>query len=268
MSKERFTRARIHDTKMKRVIIRVDYSGVSDSAELVKLFDKRFPKWFRERHEHHNREFNIQLRKEDIQTISETLSLPVTVIEHETIMRYRGMKNVNCDVTLYISKYYLCMTLKCENNYDGLDKYIECFKGAITTFKDEIPYFCPRRLGLRKVRVEDKTTFEAFNEVFEEHVYAIPDYGLNASSFLRTEYVDSFELSNPRNLRFNVRGLMERSTKDDSDLFTASLDIDAYYAGDFLAKADINNLINTANIQEFEVYKYCMKEDYLQSIYE
>ena len=49
--------------------------------------------------------------------------------------------------------------------------------------------------------------------------------------------------------------------------YTSSLDIDAYYTEASLDNNDINRLITTANLQEFEVYKNCMKESYLESIY-
>ena len=269
MAKDRFSRERTHDTNMKTVILRLDYSGVADSSELVKWFDKRFPSAFRERNEHHNREFNIQLRKEDIETISKTLSLPVSVIERETIMRYHRMKDVNCDVTLDISKYYLCMTLKCDNNYDGLDKYVACFKGAITTFRENIPYFCPRRLGLRKVRVENKQTFRDFDNVFEDYVYKIPSYGFVYNSFLATDYVDCFELSTLNNLRFNVRGKLDHIKAPNGQMeYKSTLDIDAYYQNDALANANINDWLTIANLKAFEIYKFCMKESYLESISE
>ncbi len=269
MAKDRFKREKTHDTKMKTVILRLDYSGVADSTELVKWFDKRFPSAFKERIEHHNREFNIQLRKEDIETISKTLSLPVSVIERETIMRYHRMKDVNCEVTLDISKYYLCMTLKCDNNYDGLDNYVSCFKGAITTFKDNVPYFCPRRLGLRKVRVESKPSMRDFDSIFEEHVYKIPSYGFDNSSFLATDYVDCFEISNLNNLRFNVRGKMDYVKGESGKMeYKSTLDIDAYYQSDALANANINEWLTSANLKAFDVYKYCMKESYLETISE
>lgn len=269
MAKDRFVRERTHDTNMKTVIIRLDYSGVADSKELVKWFDKTFPNIFKERIEHHNREFNIQLRKEDIETISKTLSLPVSVIEQETIMRYHGMKQVNCDVTLDISKYYLCMTLKCDNNYDGLDKYVECFKGAVTAFREHIPYFCPRRLGLRKVRVESKSSFEDFNTIFEDFVYSIPSYGLTGTSFLATEYVDCVEIQDLNNLRFNVRGKMDYLKNLEGQMvYQSTLDIDAYYQNEDLAKSNINDWLTTANLRSFDVYKYFMKESYLESISE
>lgn len=263
MSKDRFIRERIHDTNMKMIIIRLDYSGVTNGGDLVSLFDKRFPSSFKKREERFNRDINISFRQEDLEVISKTLSLPVSVIEKEKTMRYVGMKNVACNAILDISQYYLCMTIECENNYDGLDKYVECFKGAITVFKDKIDYFCPRRLGLRKVRVEHKTTLKEFDEVFEDFVYIVPDYGMNKVKVRGTEYIDVIELEDK--LRFNIRGKIDSTDKPEG--YLSSLDIDAYYNGEFLASADINSLLTRANLQEFEIYKACMKEKYLESIF-
>ena len=270
MGKERFKRGKIHDVNMKIVILRIDYSGVADTGELCKLFDKNFPDAFRERNEYHNKEFNIQFRKEDVETIRNTLSLPVGVIEKESVMRYQGLKQGGiCDVILDISKYYLCMTIKCNNNYDGLDNYIDKFKGAITLFKTKIPYFRPRRLGLRKVRVESKARIEEFQDIFEEHLFNRHIYGYKSPALLRKEFIDSFEITEFNYLRFNVRGLMYSGVTPDGDIqYTSSLDIDAYYNEASLIKSDINRLITDANLQEFEVYKYCMNESYLESIYQ
>lgn len=268
MAKDRFSRERTHDTNIKTVIIRLDYSGVADLFDLVKLFDKKFPSEFRERSEHHNREYNLKLQKEDIETISKTLSLPVSVIQCETIMRYHGMRHGNCDVFMDISKYYLCMTLNCESNYDGIDNYLSSFKGAITLFKEKIPYFRPRRLGLRKVRVESKPSLDDFKNIFEDQLFRNHIFGYDAPALLRKESIDCFEVTQFDNLRFNVRGLMNQGKSPEGNfLYTSTLDIDAYYTDKSLSNIDINRLISTANLQEFEVYKSCMKESYLESIY-
>ena len=269
MAKDRFIRERTHDTNIKTVIIRLDYSGVADLNDLVKCFDKKYPNEFKERYEHHNREFNIQLRKEDIETISKTLSLPVSVIERETIMRYHGMKRGNCDVVMDISKYYLCMTLNSDGSYDGIDNYLSCFKGAITLFKDNIPYFRPRRLGLRKVRVQSKSNLDDFKNIFEDQLFRNHIFGYNAPALLRKESIDCFVVPQFNNLRFNVRGLMNHGKNPEGDLqYTSTLDIDAYYTDKSLDNTDINRLITMANLQEFEVYKNCMKESYIESIYQ
>lgn len=269
MSKERFERNRLHDTNMKTVIIRLDYAGVIDNQELVKIFDKRFPSAFRSRQEIHNSEFTINLRGDDLKDISDTLSVPVSVIQKERVYRYQGLKDVACEVTLDISQYYLCMTINCQNNYDGLDKYIECFKGAISVFAEKNSYFQPKRLGLRKIRVENKPRIEDFTSIFETFVFNIPGYSLASSLNLKTKYYDYIECPDMNNLRFNINRainrLEKRSDQGISYLYQSVLDIDAYYKSDTLNR--INELLNQANKEEFKVYKACMKETYLNSIY-
>ena len=46
------------------------------------------------------------------------------------------------------------------------------------------------------------------------------------------------------------------------------MDIDAYYQSDALANANINEWLMSANLKAFDVYKYCMKESYLETISE
>lgn len=269
MSKDRFERNRLHDTNMKTVIIRLDYAGVIDNQELVKMFDKRFPSAFKSRQEIHNSEFTINLRGDDLKDISDTLSVPVSVIQRERVYRYQGLKEVACAVTLDISQYYLCMTINCQNNYDGLDKYVEYFKGAISVFSVKNSYFQPKRLGLRKIRVEDKSHIEDFNSVFESFVFDIPGYSLSPSTNLKTEYFDYIECPNKDNLRFNihraVNRLEVRSEQSVNYIYKSILDIDAYYKSENLNR--INELLTQANVEEFRVYKACMKESYLNSIY-
>lgn len=270
MAKEQFVRNRIHDTYMKRIIIRLDYAGVREGSELVRLFDKRFPKAFKQSQDIYNNEFSISLRHDEIKDISDSIKVPVNVIQKEKIIRYEGMKGVACDVSLDISQYYLCMTILCDGNYDGLDKYIECFKGAITVFNDSIPYFQPKRLGLRKIRVESRPTIADFNNVFEHYVFNIPQYSIASSNNLKSEYFDYIEDSQHNNLRLNIRRIIGRREKQNKDGFLeneymASLDIDAYYKDEKLSH--INDLLTQANTIEFEVYKSCMKEEYLRSIF-
>ena len=265
-----YQRDRLHDTCMKTVIVRLDYAGVVDSTDLHKLFEKRFPKAFKERHEIHNNEFNIQLRQDELRSISKSLSVPVNVIEKETIVRYKGLKDVACEVTLDISQYYLCMTITCNKNYDGLDKYIEYFKGAITVFKDKMSYFQPKRLGIRKIRVEEKDSREAFDEIFEDFVYKSPTYDLTGADNFKTEYFDFFEIENMNNIRFNIHRKMDKlkvidSTGNEHTKFRSVLDIDAYYRSNELN--DVNALLRQSNNEEFKIYLSCMRESYLRQIY-
>lgn len=83
MAKEQYTRNRVHDIHMKEIIIRLDYTGVRDGMDLVKLFDKRFPKIFKRSQDIYNNEFSLSLRKDDLKDISESINVPINVIQKE-----------------------------------------------------------------------------------------------------------------------------------------------------------------------------------------
>ena len=71
------------------------------------------------------------------------------------------------------------------------------------------------------------------------------------------------------NIRFNIKRTIGRvkkqSQNSESIAYLTTLDIDAYYKEEELR--NINELLNKANLLEFEIYKSCMREEYLHSIY-
>lgn len=264
MNKAGIQRNQVHDNHMKFVIVRLDYSGVTDSTELVKLFDKKFPKAFKDREYVITREISLALRKEDLVSISEAVSVPISVIEKEKIVRYRGLINVPGDVTLDISQFYICMTIKYNENYDGFNNYVEYFKGAITLFKEKVDYFSPRRLGIRKCRVENFTQLERLNAVFEPFVFNEPNLSIGKLGESLREYRSYLQNDNLNNIRTNIIRRFMPIAENGERRYNTILDIDVYYRDkDLLIGRDINNLIDEANQFEFEVYKMCMAENYL-----
>lgn len=267
MAKDDIYRENVHDRKLKHVILRLDFAGVSDSQSLVKLFEDRFPREYRSKVEIHNRQFNISFREEDLKEISDTLSLPVSVIKNEKVVAYQGKRNVVCDATMEISQYYLGLTVKCNENYDGLDSYVGSFKGAISVFKNKIPYFAPKRLGIRKVRIEERPNISDFSEVFEDFVFDNPSFDVPNHELLKNVNVSFIELPDADHLRMNIRREMGKGVdRNGVPQYRAILDLDAYYSEEALINGNINSMIRDANLQEFIVYRSCMKESYLRSI--
>ena len=264
--KDNITRASVKDQNMKVVIVRLDYSGVNDLNEVIKLFDKKFPKAFKSKRAVENREINLNFREVDFQTISDSLSIPINAIKRERFIRYEGINNCNCDVTLDMSQFYLCLTIKCNNNYDGITEYIAPLKGAIKIFKDKIPYFSPKRLGIRKVRVESNQNISYFSSIFEPFVFPKLMFNIGQDSLMKSEYLDAItDIST--GLRSNIkREISVTKDKNDSPMYRTTLDIDTYYHEDALEKGNINNLLNFANEKEFILYKQCMTQTYLSSI--
>lgn len=81
-----FQRDRLHDTCMKTVIVRLDYAGVIDITDLNKLFEKRFPKAFKERHEIHNNEFYMRYKVAVILPVYKNDKVPYVKLSFDSIL--------------------------------------------------------------------------------------------------------------------------------------------------------------------------------------
>lgn len=267
-NKSIFTRQNVHDKKMRLVIVRLDYICDCQFNKLKSLFDAAFIKTFLNPpvvYENHN--IQINLSDKDFVSISRNLNIPIDEIKELEYVRYTGFKKGNCFAILDISQCYMCLTIKCDNNYDGLTDYVEPIKGAFTILQNKGVYLSPKRFGIRKIRVEDFGLLDDINMVFEPFVYNIPSFGCFNKVSLKSEYIDVF-LDSANGLRTNVRRTLERVVDSNKQQkFSATLDIDAYFHLKENTKINLRNLLDCANQKEFEIYKECMSYEYLKSIY-
>lgn len=262
MSKQTIQRSQVHDKHMKYVILRLDFSGVTmNSDELVKVFDHRFPKVFKERSYVITNEVSVTLREEDFEEISKSASIPVNAIKRERVVRYSGIKDAVCQVSLDISQFYLCMTINCQDNYDGLSKYVEVFKGTITLFREKIPYFYPRRLGLRKCRQQQHVSMQEVNTIFESYAFYDENLNLGNRGAFPIEYRASIKDDTHNGIKINL--IRRLSYANNINKVVSNLDIDVYYDSAEYLEHNINNIIDDANEYEFDVYKRFMLETYL-----
>lgn len=257
-------RNKVHDTHLRSIILRLDFQGVSDYRTLVNLFDKSYPKKFKSRAERYHQQVDFSLREEDIKQISEVLSIPVRVLERQSFLHYEDMVDVKCKTMLDISQFYICMTIVADKNYEGFDKYSDCFKGAISLFKSKVSYFQPVRLGLRKTRVEFFDDMTNVNQRFASFVFPNNHFGLDQTVRERKEYRDYLTYSEEYPAMFNILRKLEPAQKQGESKFglLSTLDIDTYFQDSaFLQKRDITTLINDLNEKEYEAYFSCLNNN-------
>ena len=263
MSKENILRHQVHDKHMKYVIIRLDYSGVQDSGELIKAFERRFLSDYRTRKTGEMKKVSVTYNEEDLQNISKAVKASVKEIETESIMRYEGLKNVKGVVTLDISKFYLCMTVGYDENYEGLSRYLDSFKGAITIFKDKFGYFAPKRLGIRKCRVQQFNNIQDLERIFEPFAYNDCNLPIGQLGDGPRIYRASLQEDNNVAIKVNIMRKIQPMLPNRKNLLTI-LDIDAYVDDQvLLATHNINKIIDNVNNFEFKVYKMFMREEAL-----
>lgn len=259
LSKEQISRDSIRDIWMKQVIIRLDYAGVADLNELIKIFDLRINR-FAKRQEMYVNQLGFNIRAEDLKNISDTLSIPIEAIKKEKIWRYSELNVGQCSTTLDISQYFMCMTIDCQHNYDGITEYIKVFKEVMEIFTSDIKYFEPKRIGLRKARVQKLKTLNDVANIFEPYIFCMniaENLALTHDKFYRdiAKKVDD-------SLYININRIIK--SIDDETAFNTTLDLDAYTTN--LDKKELSNIIDVANAYEFEVYKSCMTLNYLNTI--
>lgn len=260
LSKEQISRDSIRDIWMKQVIIRLDYAGVADLNELIKIFDLRINK-FAKRQEMYVNQLGFNIRAEDLKNISDTLSIPIEAIKKEKIWRYSELNVGQCSTTLDISQYFMCMTIDCQNNYDGITEYVKVFKEVMEMFTSNIKYFEPKRIGLRKARVQKLKTLDEVANIFEPYIYCMDIAHIN-SALTHDKFYRDIVKKVDDSLYININRIIK--SIDDETAFNTTLDLDAYTTN--LDKKELSNIIDVANAYEFEVYKSCMTLNYLNTI--
>lgn len=267
MAKEDIKRSDIKDRFLKKIVVRLDFVGVTDVTRLTRLFDDKFPKKFTWREEYYNN--NIGIREEDLKQVSETLSIPVKVLEKVKVFRYKELRQATEKADLDISQFFISLTINCDENYDGIDKYLEYFKGAITVFSNKLQYFSPRRLGLRKIRIQNFSQIQDSESVFESFVFKTPNYNITQPKIRKTTYYDYLESSKEgQTMYHNIRREINRGiNQEGNQQYKLILDIDTYITDqEGLTPSNAGNLIVKANDREFNIYKSCMNLDYLENI--
>lgn len=265
------TRLNIRDNNMRQVIMRLDFSGILDLKEITDtiLYDETFRTMAPRLQEVYHNEMKVQLREDDLKVISKTLSIPINVIERTKILRFTGFQksmDLKNEVTLDISRFFLCLSVSCRGDYDGFDKYAPIFTVALDLIKNNAN-FTPQRLGLRKNRVQN---FDSIHEVF--NVFQKSSFGvlsdMEIDYIAGKHYTDFYRFAEKRDLHVRNRREINliRNEEQQKDIYQTILDIDCFYKGDYIEKEDIQNLLTIANEEDFRVYKYSMNPNFMEQI--
>lgn len=164
MSKARFTRENFHSSLLKNIIIRVDYSEVSNLDGAVgNLNGMLNADYFGNKHIQQANKVNMTLNKENI----DEGMIPVSLSPMQKIHSYTNCKlPSNQKVQLDISSTFSCISIQCDENYRGLDDYITLMSKVVSKIQEYDSFVQIGRVGIRKVDGDDFETLEQVKEVF------------------------------------------------------------------------------------------------------
>lgn len=164
MSKDTFNRDSFRSSMLKSVIIRIDFSDISNLEGAISTLNSILTSNFASNKVQNSKNINFSLAKEDMD--GGVISLPVdTVQKIYTYSRCKIQPEQN--VRLDISNKYVCLVIQCDENYYKLDDYIDLVSQIMDGIQSYDGFVQLGRIGIRKVDGEDFPNVQSARNVFE-----------------------------------------------------------------------------------------------------
>lgn len=270
MNKEEISRDLLKDNIMRNIIFRLDYQGMIDSTDFVKQFSREFNGSFKSYSKNTHNKVDIQIN--DLEDISNTLSIPVSEIAKQDIHVFRDNQFGSDQVTLNISIYNTILNVEC-TDYKNIDEYLNFMVKYIDfLFKNE-PYVVLKRFGLRKIGSNIYEDFASIHEDFEKEYFSFKEIYFDSFSLFKNR-IEEVLYHEATKLKINfIRSLdtgnaINQTTGESNKAFLVSLDLDAYLDEEALDfnkyKEKMPHLITLINNDIlFNLFKNSVTNDFL-----
>lgn len=272
-----YSRYTMRANMLKKVLIRIDYSGVTDINEWIKVFkantglSSHFRKYTKE--VQNQASFSIS----NMEEIAQSRSIPLKAFQSEPLHRFteasfrsEGEEADREDkVVMEVTSLFMAFTIDCVN-YKNMDVYINFLCKYIQAFIINDRFIDIQRIGIRKIGGDIFRNLDEFAETFETNIFATPDVANLNGLLIDREYHDRI-IKSDETVKVNFsRRCRAISTDNGSIIYQALLDIDGYvdngiiknksyrFPDDFenVLKEKINNYL-------FDLYKLSVTEKYL-----
>lgn len=272
MSKDQIKREQLKKNIMKNIIFRIDYQGIIDSEDIIKSFKEQFKGSFKNFQTTFHSKVDFEIN--NIEDISDTLSIPIKEIEKQEIYRFTQNTFGKDQLILDISKYFTTFTVICQE-YEGINEYLSFFSKFIDFLFDCNDFLKIKKIGLRKIGGKIYFDNKDIHKDFEQKYF---NFNFTDTSYnsIRNRYVDVLQYDDTNPIINYVRsfetGIYHNNETDEkSNAFQVLLDIDGYYSENILDKIDFKKgmaqkvLETTNNEHLFNIFKMSVTETFLKA---
>lgn len=270
MPKSEYNRYSLKENQLKKVLIRIDYSGVTMIEKWIEeikasFLKKYFEKYFKRIHN------NAKIDLSRIEDISQSLSIPISEIIKEPIHSFTDSKFEDRDdsVQLDITGFYLALTIDC-CNYQNIDIYIEFISNLIKLLLESDSYIQIKRIGIRKIGGTEFETIDDIYNVYEKSVVFCKLIDKTDIKIANREYTDRFLKNNVT--KINYTRLCRSIKVEGIEKIQVILDMDGYIdeylieQNSFKFPQDIEIVMkNKINDYLFELFKDSVTLNYLEN---
>ncbi|MEH2873904.1 hypothetical protein AAH030_12445 [Phocaeicola vulgatus] len=270
MAKSEYDRYSLKENLLRKILIRIDYTGVTTIDNWIESIKTGFVKKHFDRYIRHlNNNARVDLSK--LGDISKSLSIPITEIVREPIHTFTESKFIEREdkVQLDITSFYTIISIDCIN-YKNIDLYLDFTKNLITSLLESDTYIQIKRVGIRKIGGTEFNNREDIYKVYEENQFLcklIDDHNIEIAN---REYTDRFLKKNP-DVKINYSRLCRAISIQGETKIQVILDIDGYVDDSIILKnnyqfpKDLHDVLSiNINNYLFELFKKSVQEEYLK----
>lgn len=270
MAKSKYDRYSLKENLLRKILIRIDYTGVTTIDNWIESIKTDFVKKYFDRYIRrlHN---NARVDLSNLGDISKSLSIPISEIVREPIHTFTESKFAEREdkVQLDITSFYTIISIDCIN-YKNIDLYLTFTEELINNLLNSDTYIQIKRIGIRKIGGTEFNNREEIYKVYEENQFLcqlIDDHDIEIAN---REYTDRFLKKNP-DVKINYSRLCRSVNIQGETKMQVILDIDGYIDDSIISKngyqfpKDLHNVLSV-NINDylFELFKKSVQEEYLK----
>lgn len=253
---------------LRNVLIRLDYTGITNIDNWVEKFQPVMKNWFSiySRGVQNNMKANLT----SIEDIAENLSIPIDEIRKETIHEFTGWLKDGNNVTMSISPYFMTINIRC-NNYTLIDAFLDLTSLFLKNMYKNNPYFNIHRIGIRKVNGKAFDTMEEVLAIYRKELFFGAEVDEEESLPIGREYtyryvLQDFSLKVNYSRQYRLYNSIQGSQKHQ-----VLLDIDTYIDKSCIDRKkynlieDSDKILKTINERQFKIFMESVQESYIHN---
>ena len=259
---------------LKKVLIRVDYNGVTNIEKWIDLVkrDQRFNAVFNGYNQGFLNQATFDLSK--MEEVARQRSMPMNAFSTAPLHRFfdSHFPGRLDKVTMEIANLFMTFQIDCDN-YSSIDDYFNYLTTYFGAFMHTDPYIKIERIGIRKISGGAFDSLQALSATFEDRFLDGHKVDNDNTTMIEREYHDRYMkhiISEPHSEKTVKMNYSTRCRQiDGANPYQAILDIDGYADSYVIGKdglhfpADFRETLDRINDYMFELYKMSVTENYL-----
>lgn len=261
MEKDDITREHFRSPLLKNVVIRIDYSEITNFEGLIQTMIPFLKSYFEKKGKYTTNNINVTISEKELANER----IPISVLPPNEVYRFTSCNIIPVQtVALDVANTFACLIIDSDEHYDKIDNYIELISEVMSKIMAYDAYTTIKRIAIRKIDSKLFDSLDAAKQIFAN----VEHPGTNHPSMDTYQYrVTSFMLNQATGTQIN---LSRTYNITDDGKYQVDLDIDGYIGIDrFLQQINnqesVSQTLFSINELLFEFFKQNVTESFLNN---